>query len=337
MDGAPDVTVVMANYNGAAFIGQAIGSVQAQSLKSWELIVVDDASQDDSLAIIRSYAQRDPRIRVIAQSANRGPAAARNRALDAARGDWIAVFDSDDVMYPDRLERLLTRARDEGAMIIADNQMICGSDLQPQRQYIPENSALNLRRVDLARFIDCGRLYSSHPDLGFLKPMICRSLITRAGARYDETLRIGEDFHFLLTLLVHGAEILIEPEPLYRYRKHGASISHRFSPAVLASMIAADQAFRAKLDRKSRPALKAIDRRISGLKSWAAHEQAMAALKAGRLDEALGTALARPHAWRLMARPLASRASAALRSISVQLNDVLEQRHSGRLTMKGHV
>jgi succinoglycan biosynthesis protein ExoO len=337
MDGAPDVTVVMANYNGEAFIGQAIGSVQAQSLKSWELIVVDDASQDGSLGVIRSYAQRDPRIRVIRQPANRGPAAARNRALDAARGDWIAIFDSDDVMAPDRLERLVRRARDEGAAIIADNQMICGQDLKPERQYIPDSSMAKLRRVDLAHFIDCGRLYSSHPDLGFLKPMVSRRLIARAGTRYDETLRIGEDFHFMLTLLIQGADILIEPEPLYRYRKHGASISHRFSPAVLLSMIAADQAFRARLRGRSRPALRAMDRRIRGLKSWAAHEQAMAAVKAGRLDEALGVALARPHAWRLMARPVAARASAAMRSVSVQLNDILSARQGARMTMKGHV
>jgi succinoglycan biosynthesis protein ExoO len=337
MDGAPDVTVIMANYNGAAFIGQAIGSVQAQSLKSWELIVVDDASRDDSRAVIRSYAQRDPRIRVMALTANGGPAAARNRALGAARGDWIAIFDSDDVMAPDRLERLLAKAHDEGASIVADNQMICASNLEPERPYLSKDSVMQRGRVDLAHFIDCGRLYSSHPDLGFLKPVIRRSLIASAGARYDESLRIGEDFHFLLTLLVQGAEIHIEPEPLYRYRKHGASISHRFSPAVLASMIAADQAFRNRLDRKSRPALKAINRRISGLKSWAAHEQAMAALKAGRVDEALGAALARPHAWRLMARPLAARASTALRSISARMNDVLQPPRGLRRTTMKHV
>ena len=210
--------------------------------------------------------------------------------------------------------------------------MICAKDLQRERQYIPEGSIAKLRKVDLAHFIDCGRLYSSSPDLGFLKPMIRRSLILAAGARYDENLRIAEDFHLLLTLLAYGAQIHIEPAPLYLYRKHSGSISHRFSPPVLASMIAADQAFRAKLDRKQRPALRALDRRIGGLKSWAAHEQAMAALKAGRVNEALGVALARPHAWRLMARPLAARAAKALKSLSLDMGP----RDVGRVSLRGH-
>ncbi|MDB5458717.1 MAG: glycosyltransferase [Caulobacteraceae bacterium] len=307
MNGAPDVSVIMASFNGAAYLAEAIGSVQRQTLASWELIVVDDASSDDSVAVARALAAGDPRIRIFQQPANRGPAAARNRALDEARGGWIAVFDCDDAMAPDRLERLLARARDDGAQIVADNQVICSSSLQPERTLLPSASVAELRTVGLARFIQSGCLYSTSPDLGFLKPLICAALIDRAGARYDEGLRIAEDFHFLLRLLRLGKQIHIEPEPLYFYRKHAGSISHRLSQEVIASMIAADEGFRTSGAPLSKAARQALDRRIRGLRSWSVHERAMQAWKAGRIGEALAAALSRPHAWPLMSQPVRAR------------------------------
>jgi len=308
---APVVSLVMANYNGARHLAEAIASAQRQTLADWELILVDDASTDDSLSLAVALAQADPRIRVLAQARNRGPAAARNRALAAARGQWVAVVDSDDVMLPHRLERLLARAAAQGAGIAADDQLVCDADLAPGKPLIGKVMARRLARVDLATFVDSSRLYSRLPDLGFLKPLIRADLIARSGARYDESLRIGEDFHFLVALLATGARLHLEPEPLYLYRKHGASISHRFKPEVLAAMLAADTRARASLADPA--AVRAMSRRIEGVKSWAAHEQVMAEAKAGRWLGALRAAAARPHAWRLISRPLRRRLAETLR------------------------
>lgn len=310
---APRVSVVMANYNGARHLAEAIGSVQRQTLADWELILVDDASTDESLAVAQGLAERDARIRILAQPRNLGPGAARNRAIEVARGAWIAVADSDDLMLPDRLERLLGRAQGQGVQIVADNQLICSADLAARAPFISEAQARRLGRVDLAAFIDSSRLYARLPDLGFVKPLVRADLIASAGIRYDESLRIGEDFHFLVSLLAAGADLGLEPEPLYLYRKHGASISHRFKPEVLAAMIEADVRARARLN--GRPAaVRAMSRRIEGLKSWAACEQVMAAVKARRWLEALRTALARPHAWALISRPVRRRLVQALRA-----------------------
>lgn len=305
MTAAPRVSLVMANYNGARHLAEAIASAQRQTLADWELVLVDDASTDDSLAISVAAAQADPRIKVLAQARNRGPAAARNRALAAARGAWIAVIDSDDVMLPERLERLVARAEAEGAEIVADDQLVCGEDLAGGTPFIGKAMARRLARVDLATFVDSGRLYSRLPDLGFLKPLVRAELIARAGVRYDESLRIGEDFHFLVALLAAGARLSLEPEPLYLYRKHGASISHRFKPETLAAMIAADTRVRAGL--RAPAAVRAMTRRIEGLKSWAAYERVMAEAKAGQWLKAARIAAARPHAWRLISRPLRKR------------------------------
>ncbi len=296
----------MANYNGASHLAEAIGSAQRQTLTDWELILVDDASVDDSVAIAQGLAETDPRIRVLVQPRNQGPAAARNRALDAARGDWVAIVDSDDVMQPLRLERLLARARRQGAEIVADNQLVCSADLAPVSRFLTPAVAERLARLDLERFIDSGRLYSRWPDLGVLKPMVRRALIARTGARYDESLRIAEDFHFVVMLMAAGAELHLEPEPLYLYRKHAGSISHRLTGPLIAAMIAADRAARERLQDQP-GAGRALERRIAGLKSWAVHERVMAAAKARRWFEAARIALERPHAWRLISRPLLER------------------------------
>jgi succinoglycan biosynthesis protein ExoO len=100
MTATPDVSVIMANYNGARYLRPALHSLMRQTLTSWELILVDDASSDDSVAVVEQTANGDPRVHIIEQTANSGPAAARNRALEAASGQWIAVFDSDDLMVP---------------------------------------------------------------------------------------------------------------------------------------------------------------------------------------------------------------------------------------------
>ncbi len=118
---APIVSVIMANYNASAYLGEAIASVRRQSLRELELIVSDDASTDDSVGIVTEAMGDDPRIRLLRSEQNSGPGAARNRALALAEGDWIAVMDSDDLMHPDRLLTLVTAAERDGADIAADD------------------------------------------------------------------------------------------------------------------------------------------------------------------------------------------------------------------------
>lgn len=101
----PRVSVIIPSYNHSAYLGEAIASVQAQTLTDWELIVIDDGSRDDSLAIARSYARDDARIRVLAQ-ANAGSHATMNRGIGLARAPCVAVLNSDDRFAPGRLARL---------------------------------------------------------------------------------------------------------------------------------------------------------------------------------------------------------------------------------------
>jgi len=99
----PRVTVVMAVYNAAQFVREAVASVLAQTFRDFELIIVDDSSFDDSLSIVESF--DDTRIRIIRHQSNVGAASSRNDALAAARGDLVAIMDADEVCAPTRLER----------------------------------------------------------------------------------------------------------------------------------------------------------------------------------------------------------------------------------------
>ena len=111
------ISVVMPNYNGHSFVEQAIDSVLSQTYENFELLVVDDCSNDDSVSLIKHKAQSDSRIRVIALEHNAGVANARNVGIREAKGEYIALLDNDDLWTEDKLERQLALAQ-KGADIV---------------------------------------------------------------------------------------------------------------------------------------------------------------------------------------------------------------------------
>ncbi|MBW2269258.1 MAG: glycosyltransferase family 2 protein [Deltaproteobacteria bacterium] len=100
-NGSPKVTVFMPVHNREPFVEESIGSVLAQSFRDFELLVIDDGSTDESAARIRAI--DDPRIRLVHNEENLGIPRTRNRGLELARGEYIALLDSDDFAYPNRL------------------------------------------------------------------------------------------------------------------------------------------------------------------------------------------------------------------------------------------
>lgn len=108
------VSIIMPAYNCADYIADSIRSVQAQTYRNWELIVADDKSSDSTVGIVRGIAADDNRICLLETDINLGPAAARNRAIDAAQGDYIAFLDSDDIWYPDKLQKQISFMEQNG-------------------------------------------------------------------------------------------------------------------------------------------------------------------------------------------------------------------------------
>ena len=115
---SPIMTVIMPAYNAEAFIAKSIDSILAQTVEDWELIIIDDGSTDRTLEIVDEYEQRHRRIRVLRSTTNRGVALARNSALERARGDYIGFIDSDDIWYPNKTAKQISK-------ISASNADIC--------------------------------------------------------------------------------------------------------------------------------------------------------------------------------------------------------------------
>ncbi len=326
MSERPDVAIIMANYNGARFIGAAIESIRRQTLTSWELIVVDDASSDDSLAAAEQSAGGDPRIKILAQNVNRGPAAARNRALDFATARWIAIVDSDDLIPPQRLQSLLRRAHITGAAIIADSLLEFSLGARP-RPFLPAWLSEETSWISLESFIRSNCLYSRMPALGYLKPMIRMDIVRELGLRYDESLRIGEDYHFLIRLMARGYRLLLEPASFYFYRKHDSSISHRLRESDIMALIAAEHRFAQRDIPFAPPVQAALRRRQRTLQSLQAYDNVINGIKRGDLSTAAECAVRHPHIWPMLIRPITAR----LRRLAARQNSrAARQRHDAR-------
>lgn len=111
------VSIVTPAYNAARFIGESINSVLAQTYPHWEMIIVDDCSKDNTRELVEQYTQKDPRIRLLKQSKNGGPALARDMAIQAAKGRYIAFLDTDDLWLPTKLEDQLKFMEEKVAAI----------------------------------------------------------------------------------------------------------------------------------------------------------------------------------------------------------------------------
>ena len=101
------MSIVLAVFDGASFIAQAIESVRGQTFSDWELLVVDDGSTDKTVEVVERLRAIDQRIRLIRLEENVGVAKARQAGLDNVRGDWVTFLDADDLYAPRRLERLV--------------------------------------------------------------------------------------------------------------------------------------------------------------------------------------------------------------------------------------
>jgi len=304
----PTVSVITANYNGAAHLADAIRSAQSQSLRDLEIIVSDDASTDDSIAEVTRLMAEDPRIRLVRSFHRGGPAAARNRALALAQGEWIAVMDSDDLMHPDRLTMLVEMARRDNADMVADNLVeFDTSGSKPPHPLLSGRWAQGPFWVEICRYIQVNHLYGRGPALGYLKPLFRKTILNGPTACYDETLRIAEDYNLVLRLLYAGRRMRVYPLPLYFYRKHSTSISHRLNESALEALKTADARFLGKISHENQPVAEAVKRRMRSVENALAFEKLLNALKSRNWPAAIGNALKKPRSAALLRLALAVR------------------------------
>ena len=294
--GGPDVSVLIAAYRAEGTLPRAVRSTLNSTGLRVEVIVVDDASPDRTFAVAEGLAT-DPRVRAARLDRNGGPSVARNRALDLARGTWVAVLDADDEMEPDRLARMM--AQGQGADVVMGNLMQVDGQGRAFGPFLPPADLTAVLTAE--RFIAGNMRSAGGRGLGYLKPLIRRDFLIRHGIAYDPTLRNGEDYHLILSCLLAGAVCRVDPAPGYLYTRAAGSISHRIALDHLAALIAAEDRLLPRL--RDEPRLAAMVRaRRQGLARMLTTETVLRAVKAGDVARALAALTARPAATAMILR-----------------------------------
>lgn len=199
-------------YNAAATLPAALESLDAQTDGDWELLAVDDGSTDDSLAVLKAFSAT-PRLRVI-QSAHHGLVRALNLGLQAARGEYLARFDADDLMHPERLERQRAAAFDGvlgcGVRTFGDESR---EGFERYEQWL--NSLLTHEQITRDLFVESP---FAHPSV-----LLPTRLLRAAGGYRD----VGwpEDYDLWLRLWRNGARFAKLPEVLHYWRDHPGRLS----------------------------------------------------------------------------------------------------------------
>lgn len=149
------VSIITPSYKSERFISQTIDSVLSQTYQNWEMIIVDDVSPDDSNIIIEEYCKKDNRIKLIKLEKNSGPAVARNRAIEEAKGRYIAFLDADDLWKPNKLEMQIKFMEEKDCALSYSTYETMSEEGVLQNKYI--NPPLRISYKDLLKsnYIGC--------------------------------------------------------------------------------------------------------------------------------------------------------------------------------------
>lgn len=207
--GRPAVSVVTPVWNAAATLGETVASVRAQSFADWEMLLVDDGSTDGSGALAARLAAGEPRIRVLAHAGNLGAAAARNAAIRAARGRWIAFLDADDLWRPEKLAMQIGFMQARGHPFTFTAYRRIAADGRPLGTVRPPAS---VTREGLLRGNVIGCLTAVY-DAGFFGKVEMPPIARR------------QDYGLWLELLRRTERAHALPEVLADYRVHPGSLS----------------------------------------------------------------------------------------------------------------
>jgi succinoglycan biosynthesis protein ExoO len=309
----PDVSVIVAAWNAERTIARAILSACAQQGVSVEVVVVDDASTDGTAAAAAAAARAtgDARVRILRQPGNGGPAAARNAAIDVARGAWIAVLDADDALLPGRLAGLVAQATRHKLDIVTDNMWVEDA-AGTRRLFIEETLDGAMEPLALAEYVTRNRLFGPRLGDGYFKPIFAADFLRRHALRYDTGTRIGEDFLMVAEAMTLGAAYARVRSAGYAYATGVGSISHRLSRSNVEAMIAADQRIIARHgDRLGAGEIAAWQAHLASLLDGASFVAMVDSLKAGELGALARHAARRPQAIRHFSMPIQARLARA--------------------------
>jgi glycosyltransferase involved in cell wall biosynthesis len=220
----PVVSIILPTFGRLQYLRPAVASIYHQSLQDWELIVADDGSDAETLAYLRTL-EADSRVRLLWLEHTGIPAIVRNAALRAARGEYVAFLDSDDLWAPEKLSRQLAilRSRPRCGWCYTAVSHIDRSG-QPMTEpvfgpWLPCDGAVFERLVT-------GPVVIRTPSV-----LAARELVARTGG-FDETIYCGEDYDLWLRLAL-ASDVALLDEPLVQVRRHEANYTKDWEIAFI--------------------------------------------------------------------------------------------------------
>ena len=205
------VSIIMPSWNTEKFIGESIKSVIDQSYQNWELLIVDDCSTDNTDKVVEAFLS-DKRIRFLKNEENLGAALTRNRALREAQGEWIAFLDSDDLWFPEKLEKQIVFMNSNRYNLSYTEYEKIDEEGQPLNIYVSGPEVVN--RQAMYRYDYIGQLTMMYSAKHF-------------GLIQIKDIKKNNDYAIRLQLFKKpGTEAHLLKENLAKYRVRKKSISH---------------------------------------------------------------------------------------------------------------
>lgn len=315
------VCIIVAARNAQSTIAKAVASALAQDHVR-EVIVVDDASTDQTAVRARSADDGSGRLKILVQAQNLGPAGARNRALAASAVPYFCVLDADDYMLPGRMARLIASCARGDWDLLADDLIILPDNAGISFSLYRGGDPANRRLLTVESFAlgNVSRAGRPRGELGFLKPLVSRAFMRRHALLYDEHIRLGEDYAFYLRALLHGARFRLVSASGYVAVERPDSLSSTHRAADLGRLLAFDEAVLRSHPALPRAQRQAIRQHRAAMRNKFAYAAALEAKQARGLASGLAC-LARwpaavPHA---LAETFRAKASALRQRLGPRL------------------
>lgn len=224
------ISIIVPIFNMEEYLEKALTSIAKQSIKDFEVILIDDGSKDTSAAICQNFVKQDKRFLYFFQE-TKGVSGARNAGLNQAKGDFIAFVDPDDTIAENYLENLLTGYKEETIDLVAAGYTICAVGKQPVVQQISQDNVISATQ---------GRqyLFTERFFYSFLwNKLFKREIILKNRLKFANQLHYGEDLLFCDEYLRHSKQVAIIKSPGYYYWRHPNSVGESLTSDKLLKRI----------------------------------------------------------------------------------------------------
>lgn len=223
------VSIIIPVYNAEKYLEECLTSVVTQSGTDLEVILVNDGSTDNSLTICREFAAADRRIRVADQE-NSGVSAARNLGISMARGEYLLFVDADDFLRPEAVRKICAQLEGQKK----PDLLVWGFHTAGEGRIVNDIGLLERNPEGFSNGELLEHLVSIAPQerfRGFVwRCAFRKQIIEENRLRFSRTIKMSEDYFFLLQFLMHARSVAVLPEKLYVYRLNNSSVTSKYAP-----------------------------------------------------------------------------------------------------------